>query len=339
MDMNPYSTPQSRSEGPTEPVSRKRWVAVILALVAPPIAMLYVARPLRAIVYLAVVILSLPVAVLLGAKGIANPGVFSGLISLLVSLMAAADGYRLAQAWNRATLPWYSRAPALAAFLAAGWLSILALRAFVAEPFRIPSASMEPTLRDGDHILVSKTSYGWNVPFSSWRIVRFAGPKRGDVAVFRYPGDRNVDYVMRVVGLPSDTILYANKRLSINGKEQPTKEQGSEIVTDSQGTPYTLTRYQESMGNLSHSILLNPETPSYQPAGVRDFPGRENCQYREGAFVCKVPADHYFVMGDNRDHSSDSRYWGFVPESDFVGRAFLVWYSAQSPGRAGTAVR
>jgi len=119
-------------------------------------------------------------------------------------------------------LPWYSRAPALAAFFAVAWLSVLSLRAFIVEPFRIPSGAMEPTLKVGDHILVSKRSYGWDVPFTSRRIVHFAEPQRGDVAVFRYPVDPDVHYVMRVVGRPGDTIAYVNKRLSVNNKEQAT---------------------------------------------------------------------------------------------------------------------
>jgi signal peptidase I len=339
MNRNPYATPQATFDGLAEPVGRQRWVAVVLGLIAPPIAMLYVARPFRAIAYLAATILSLPIAVLLGAKAVAAPSLVAGVVSLVLSLVAAADGYRLARSWSGASVPWYSRAPALAAFLAAGWLSILSLRALVAEPFRIPSGAMEPTLRVGDQIYVSKAAYGWDVPLTGRRIVRFAGPARGDVAVFRYPHDRSLKYVMRVVGLPGDTIAYADKRLSLNGREQPMSEVGPETIVDSQGIGHALMRYQETLGDVTHPILLEPSTPSYLRNGVRGFEGRENCRYREAGFDCRVPAEHYFVMGDNRDNASDSRYWGFVREEDFLGRAFVVWYSERNPSRAGTPIQ
>ena len=339
MDHNPYATPQSKFEGSIEPGGRKRWVAVILGLVAPPVAMLYVARPRRALAYLAAAALSLPLSVFLGTKGVANPGVFAALVSAVLSLAAAADGYRLARSWTGTRLPWYSRTPALAAFLAAGWLSIFSVRAFVVEPFRIASGSMQPTLQVGDHILVRKTAYGWNEPLTRKRILRFAGPERGDVAVFRYPLDRNLDYVMRVVGLPGDTVAYRNKRLSLNGKAQPLREVGPETIVDSQGGAYTLTRYQETLDDVTHPILLDPSAPTYLQNFVREFKGRENCRHRDSGFDCTVPANHYFVMGDNRDNASDSRYWGFVPEEDFVGRAFLVWFSTRDSDRAGTAIQ
>ena len=116
MNQSPYAALKSESEGVVEPITRKRWVAVILGLVVPPVAMLYVARPLRAVVYLAVLIFSIPIGVLLGAHGISDPVVFAGVIRVMASLAAAIDGYRLAKIWKGATLPWYSRAPALAGF-------------------------------------------------------------------------------------------------------------------------------------------------------------------------------------------------------------------------------
>jgi signal peptidase I len=336
-DEKRYSAPRARLSD-AEPLLRNRWVAVVLGLLMPAIAMLYVARPLRAIAYLGAALLAFPTALLLGARGVIDPNVFSGLAGVLLSVVAAVDAYRLAKVWRGVSVPWYARAPALISFFVAGWLSMASLRAFVAEPFRIPSSAMVPTLQIGDHILVSKTSYGWNVPFSGRRIARFGAPARGDVAVFRYPVDRDLQYVMRVVGLPGDTIGYTNKKLSVNGKVQPLRELGPESITDSQGVRMTLTRHEESLENVRHAILLDPDVRPYEPAAVRQFEGRESCWYENAGFVCKVPADHYFVMGDNRDNSSDSRYWGFVPADDFVGRVFLIWYSERNPERAGAAV-
>jgi signal peptidase I len=339
MDANPYSAPRSSSDTLAEPILRKRWVAVVLALIAPPVGMLYLARPLRAVVYLAAAIGSAPAAVFLGASGSGKLAMPLVVLSFFVPVVAAVDAFRLVRSWNRAILPWYSRGPALAAFLAAGWLSILSLRAFVVEPFKIPSAAMEPTLKIGDYILVHKTSYGWNVPFTSRRLVRFAEPNRGDVAVFRYPGDRYIDYIKRVIGLPGDTVAYVDKKLSINGKEVPTRAVESGLITDPEADAYTRKRYQETLDNVEHAILIDPVLPAFHAGAVRQFPGKEGCKYQEAGVVCTVPEGHYFVMGDNRDSSSDSRYWGFVPEEDFVGRAFVIWYSNRNPERAGTDVR
>ena len=156
--------------------------------------------------------------------------------------------------------------------------------------------------------------------------------------MFRYPVDPKVDYVMRVIGIPGDTIAYIDKRLSVNNNESKTKQEKVEVVVDSKGTTHTVIRHQETLDNVNHLILLNPDAPPYHATAVRQFAGRQNCQYQEEGFVCKVPPDHYFVMGDNRDMSSDSRYWGFVPEGHFAGRVFLIWYSSQNPDRAGMVV-
>jgi signal peptidase I len=319
MSQNPYAAPQSAPAGP-EPARRQRWVAVLLALLAPPIAMLYVVRPLRAIAYLVVGVLMYPATVMASLAGLGNPLIFVLLAVLGWRLVGAIDGYRLASKWNGEGLPWYARAPALTAFLVAGWLSIAACRAFVVQPFKIPSASMHPTLRVGDHILVSKAAYG------------FSAPQRGDVAVFRFPQDRSLNYVMRVIGLPGESVAYADRRLRVDGRDMPVQEDGTETI----GTQ-AYTRYQEQLGDVQHAIVVERSVPPMGP--VRDFPGKDQCRHDAGGFTCKVPAGHYFVMGDNRDNAHDSRYWGFVPHDDFLGRAFLVWYSTRDSTRGGTNIR
>jgi signal peptidase I len=329
MSQNPYAPPQAASLGAAEPLRRKRWIAVLLSVALPPIGMLYVVRPLRAIVYLAAGVLIYPGAVMAAIAGIANAWTMLIVAIITWRFVAAVEGYRLAPSWRGGSLPWHARAPALVAFFVAAWLSLAALRAFVVEPFRIPSASMRPTLQVGDHIFVSKTAYGWDIPLTGGRLLRFAGPRRGDVAVFRYPGDRSLSYVMRVVGQPGDSVAYVGKRLIINGRAAPTHERGSEDG---------LTRYEERLDEVTHAILVAPQTRPYMSTAVGDFPNKEQCRYDDAGFACKVPARHYFVMGDNRDNTNDSRYWGFVPEDDFIGRAFLVW-SARDPVRAGTSVQ
>lgn len=334
MSQDPYATPKAASSiAGSESRLRTRWIAVLLSFLLPPIGMLYVVRPIRALVYLAVAVLIFLGGVGLGIKGFAEPALVTGLGGLIWRLAGAVDGYRLAPLWAGGALPWYSRPPALILFFIAAVLSILSLRAFLIEPFRIPASSMRPTLQVGDHILVDKTSYGWDVPLTDRRFLHFAGPRRGDVAVFRFPQDRSLYYIMRVVGLPGETVAYTDKRLRINDREVRTSEDGSEIMRGGK-----LLRYEERLDDVSHGILLDPDAPPFVRTAVRDFPGKDHCRYNDAGFACKVPAGHYFVMGDNRDNASDSRYWGFVPEHDFIGRALLIWYSP-NPERAGTDVR
>lgn len=327
MAQNPYAPPLTGSSL-AEPVVRKRWIAALLGFLVPPVGMLYVVRPLRAAVYLAIAILLMPAGVLLGAQGIASAELVIGFGGIAWRVVGGVDAFRLARAWKGSILPWYSRAPALAGFFVAGLLAIGSFRAFLYEPFRIPSGSMQPTLRVGDQILVKKYLYGWNVPFTGRRFARFAGPQRGDVAVFRFPPDPTLHYVMRVVGLPGETVVYANKRLRIDGRE---------LLVTQDGEEPPLVRYREQLGDVNHGILHDPSGP----AGVtspQDFEGRDGCRFDDAGFACKVPAQRYFVMGDNRDNTHDSRYWGFVPADNFVGPAFLIWHSAQE-GRTGSAVQ
>ncbi|TAL91479.1 MAG: signal peptidase I [Candidimonas sp.] len=208
---------------------------------------------------------------------------------------------------------------------------VFVLRSFVIEPFRIPSGSMLPTLENGDLILVNKFQYGIRLPIIDKKIISIGEPKRGDVMVFRYPLDPSVDYIKRVVGLPGDVVLYQNKTLSINGHEVAHVRTGDFFEPDRSAY---VGRYTEKLGSVEHSILLNKEaSQDFMP--ISDYPYRNNCEYLSNGVRCKVPANHYFMMGDNRDNSLDSRYWGFVPDQNIVGRAFFIWMNFSEPSRIG----
>jgi len=211
-------------------------------------------------------------------------------------------------------------------------LIVFFLRSFIVEPFKIPSGSMIPTLLVGDFILVNKYTYGIRLPVINKKIVEMNSPQRGDVMVFRYPVDPSMDYIKRVVGLPGDRVEYFDKRLVINGQVVETLRDGEFLHEDKL---YYSPRYKETLGGVEHHILLEDKAPPYVP-GARDFPGRENCTYTRSGVACTVPEGHYFMMGDNRDASSDSRVWGFVPEENIVGKAFLIWLNFGDLGRIGS---
>ncbi|MEC4748633.1 signal peptidase I [Methylomicrobium sp. Wu6] len=187
-------------------------------------------------------------------------------------------------------------------------LIVFLLRSFIAEPFRIPSASMMPTLLIGDFILVNKFTYGIRLPVINQKVIEVNEPKRGDIVVFRFPKDPTVDYIKRVIGLPGDKIGYFNKTLSVNGTPVSQAAIGT-YEGHGQGQDMSgAVELNENLTGVEHKILVRQEAPSV-----------------EGVFV--VPKGHYFVMGDNRDNSNDSRYWGMVPEQNLVGKAFFIWMS------------
>jgi len=183
-------------------------------------------------------------------------------------------------------------------------VAVFLLRSFVVEPFRIPSGSMIPTLHVGDFILVNRFAYGLRCPVGNCTLFGGSTPDRGDVVVFRYPVDPKVDFIKRVIGLPGDTVRYVNKELTINGQPMPRETVGPYAGRED-------TEHVESLGSVRHAILTNDQRP------VQDF-------------EFTVPAGQYFMMGDNRDGSSDSRFWGTVPEAYLKGHAFFIWMSWDS---------
>jgi signal peptidase I len=214
-------------------------------------------------------------------------------------------------------------------------LAVFLLRSFLFEPFKIPSGSMIPTLLVGDLILVNKFHYGVRLPVINKKIVANHDPQRGDVMVFRYPMDTSVDYIKRVVGVPGDEVSFRNQRIYLNGQAVPLEQLPGPGFYD-QDTLRYYPEFTEKLGDVEHHILLNLQAqPYYGPEDKINFPFRENCRYNAEGVTCKVPSGHYFMMGDNRDNSQDSRFWGFVPDENIVGKAFFVWMNFGNFKRIG----
>jgi len=211
-------------------------------------------------------------------------------------------------------------------------ISVFFLRSFLFEPFKIPSGSMIPTLLVGDLILVNKFHYGIRLPVVNTKITEGTSPQRGDVMVFRYPPKPSLDYIKRVVGVPGDEVAYLNKRLTINGKVIETAALPE--FFDEDAMRY-FKQFQETLGEHKHGILNDDDRPAFVP-GADDFEFKQNCHYSVEGVVCKVPQGHYFMMGDNRDNSLDSRYWGFVPDKNIVGQAIFVWMNFSNLKRIGS---
>ncbi|MFC0133112.1 signal peptidase I [Massilia eurypsychrophila] len=206
------------------------------------------------------------------------------------------------------------------------------LRSFLYEPFKIPSSSMVPTLVIGDLILVNKFTYGIRLPVLNKKIIDVGDPQRGDVMVFKYPKDMSQDYIKRVIGVPGDKITYENKRLTVNDKPVTYTAKGDYL--EDEGLEYHQL-FDENLANVQHQILNNKNKRTIELGQVDNFPNREACVYSYEKFTCIVPEGNYFMMGDNRDNSLDSRYWGFVPNKNIVGKAFFVWMNLGNWKRIG----
>ena len=209
---------------------------------------------------------------------------------------------------------------------------VFVLRSFLFEPFKIPSSSMVPTLLVGDLILVNKFDYGIRLPVINKKIIEVGNPQRGDVMVFKYPKDPSQDYIKRVIGVPGDKIPYENKRLTVNG--QPVEYVPMDDYLDDERPVYHK-QFLEKLTNAPHRILNMDGARTYNLSAVEEFPHHENCTYSYDEFTCIVPEGNYFMMGDNRDNSADSRYWGFVPDKNIVGKAVFVWMNFSNLKRIG----
>lgn len=209
-------------------------------------------------------------------------------------------------------------------------LFVFLFRSFFIEPFRIPSGSMMPTLLSGDFIAVTKWSYGIRDPLTNKTLIETGKPERGDVVVFKYPEDTNVDYIKRVVGVPGDEVIYRNKKIYLRKActaercDSPVGLEVEEIGTYSEesfGFAENYILFKEKLGKANHEAMINPRAPEFLQYYYRQ-PGSTL-----GSWV--VPEGHYFVMGDNRDNSRDSRFWGFVPEEYLIGKTIGIWLSLE----------
>lgn len=294
-----------------------KWIAAVLGLLAPLLAFLYVRLPRLAVLMFAS-------QLVLAVASFTLPGTQAfGVVQFAFSAFCAAYAYRLAgRASGDAARPWYARWYGLAGVLAVLVVLVVALRAFIVEPFLAPSTSMVPSLPVQSRLLVQKWGYGH---YSTYGITLASrpsslAPARGDVIVFDYPQDPSQTYVKRVVGVPGDLIEYRDKHVLVNGVD--TRGHRLDDYLEPNQLRY-FQRYREQLGTSEHDILIQPDAPSIIHEVQTALPGA--CISANESLRCKVPAGAYFVLGDNRDNSRDSRYWGFVQSSAVVGKVIAIF--------------
>jgi signal peptidase I len=294
-----------------------RRIAAALGFFLPPAGMLYVARPGWAVIALALI-----VVITTGNLFVAREQQWFGyIVILLIGIVCAVQAYRFARDFREIKRPWYSRGLGLPFVIAVFAGLALGVRAFLVEPFRFPSTSMLPSIEPGARLVVKKWGYG-NYGTLGIRFARSGISSelcRGDVVVFESPEDGAVS-ARRVVGLPGDTVAYFSKRLWINDQEVPRKQIGDYVQKNrAHRTP----QYEERLGECRYLVLIDPEAAAFIPP-PKPFPLMDHCTFNKEGLSCRVPLEHYFVLGDNRDHSFDSRVWGFVPAGNVVGKVQFI---------------
>jgi signal peptidase I len=298
-----------------------KWIAVLISIFLPPAAMLYVAKP----------VLALASFILLFAiVGVGFVSVvfvaYSLYVNAIIVLGFAFLAFYFAKRYDvTIPRPLYSRWYGVLGFAAAFFITVFGIRAFFYEPFRLPAASMEPNFPLGSYIVVSKWGYG---NYTAYGVNIFRTPisatlSRGDVVTFEYPENREKVFIKRLIGLPGDTVAYKAKALSINGKVIPRDLLNEPLSARLRGTG-ELRQYRETLDGNRYIALVNEQNPVLMMSAVRDFQNRNKCIYNEDGFVCTVPAGHYFMLGDHRDNSDDSRYWGFVAADAILGKVTAV---------------
>jgi signal peptidase I len=295
-----------------------RRIATALGFFLPPAGMLYVARPGSAAIYL-VLLIAIATASLFVAREIQWA---VGAAAALVAIVCAVRAYRFARDFREVKRPWYSHGPGLIFVIVALAGLALGTRACVVESFRVQSASMLPSIGPGDRLIVKKWGYGnygtFGIHFASAGIS--SEVSRGDVVVLESPEDRSATSAKRIVGLPGDTVAYFSKRLWVNDREAPRKRISDYAEKNhAAGSP----QYLERLDGGEYPVLIEAEAPTFVPP-AKLFPLLDHCTFTKEGMSCRVPARQYFVLGDNRDHSDDSRAWGFVPAANIVGKVLLI---------------
>jgi len=296
-----------------------KWIALVLGLVTAQLGVLYAGYPLLAALLL--VLQFVVGALVMGFAGkpsaIAIIAIGLGFYALCVTL-----SYVLAnRAAPREKRPFYTRWYGLIGVALTVVMLIGALRGFLFEPFRAASSSMAPTADTGALLVVQKWGSGRIkvFGFDFGRIATASPLERGQIVVFDYPVDPSTPFIMRVVGIPGDTVTYKERRLYINGTDTRGRQLDDYQHMESL---QTFSRFEENIGASKHQILLSKEPQTPPPPG--DFPHKESCTFAASETTCLVPQGHYFVLGDNRDNSNDSRFWGFVPSTAVIGKVIRI---------------